>query len=996
MDYDREEHNSQQTRGRNVVGSCHKRNLDTSEEDVPKQQEPKRGRPRLELTDEQKKKKHNDSCKNYRLKRNAELLRLQDIGKTLLEIFGTSNPEILKVELRRLQKFANEFQEEFGSSSPKSLKVHNKVNTKHTIWSKCIKPKAVDKPCKTIIRGRVYFCKGRWCVHPTKCQETNTLQEILSKLGVPEEVLEGIRKGTPWEELGKVWQASKDKFPAQKEILQDKMEEDLSDGDFFMSYIDDLASYFRQCRPRYYSPSAAMNEPIEQETAEFSSFQQTEIKQETMCEKFEVTKEALEPSPTMVQAFIPGDLVWGNATRSLLMHYPQTSIMSPSPLGGQVHPHLQPPVPGQPQAQPSSPGLLPNPPMPPFPSPRGVNDPADSGWGNAAGSLLMHYPQTSIMSPSPVGGQVHPHLQPPGTGQPQAQPSSSGLLPNPPMPPVPSPRGVNDPVDSGWGNAAGSLLMHYPQTPIMRPSPIGGQVHPHLQPPVPSQPQAQPPSSGLLPNPPMSPFPSPRGVNDPIDSGWGNATGSLLMHYPQTSIMSPSPVGGQVHPHLQPPVLGQPQSQPSSSGLLPNPPMPPFPSPRGVNDPVDSGWGNAAGSLLMHYPQTSIMSPSPVGGQVDHHLQPSVLGQPQAQPSSSGLLPNPPMPPFPSPRGVNDPVDSSWENAAGSLLMHYPQTSIISPSPVGGQVQHHLQPPVPGQPQAQPPSSSLLPNPPMPPFPSLRGVNDLVDSGWGNAAEPLLMHYPQTSIMSPSPIGGQVHPHLQPPVLGQPQAQPPSSGLLPNPPMPPFPSLRGVNDPIDSGWGNVAGSLLMHYPQTSIMSPSPIEGQVHPHLQPPVLGQPQAQPPSSGLLPNPPMPPFPSPRGVNDPVDSGQPQAQPLSSGFLPNPPMPLFPSPRAVNDLVAPMLGLPSPRMNGPLSPMPNIPSLGMNGPLPLPTDYPNFLSPDPILSPSTELPPMTPSFPFSHFSQSGIFGPGPQLPLSPSLVFPLSPSGFSPPTVV
>ncbi|GKV15867.1 hypothetical protein SLEP1_g26609 [Rubroshorea leprosula] len=71
--------------------------------------------------------------------------------------------------------------------------------------------------------------------------------------------MKGIRKrkGTLSEELGKVWQTSK-------------------------------------CGPWYYGPSAAMNEPIEQETAEFSSFQQTEIKQETMCEKFEVTKEGLE------------------------------------------------------------------------------------------------------------------------------------------------------------------------------------------------------------------------------------------------------------------------------------------------------------------------------------------------------------------------------------------------------------------------------------------------------------------------------------------------------------------------------------------------------------------------------------------------------------------------------------------------------------------------------------------------------------------------------
>ncbi|GLT81252.1 hypothetical protein SLA2020_526460 [Shorea laevis] len=189
----------------------------------------------------------------------------------------------------------------------------------------------------------------------------------------------------------------------------------------------------------------------------------------------------------------------------------------------------------------------------------------------------------------------------------------------------------------------------------------------------------------------------------------------------------------------------------------------------------------------------------------------------------------------------------------------------------------------------------------------------------------------------------------------------------------PSPTMMQPFMPGDSVWGNAAESPLtayMRYLQTSILSPSPVGGQFQPHLQPPVPGQPQAQPPSSGLLPNPPMPPFPSPRGVNGPV---------------------------------APMPGLPSPRMNGPLPPMPNIPSPRMNGPallpsptsqflLPSPTGYPNFLSPYPILSPGTQFPPMTPSFPFSPFSQSGILGPGPQPPPSPGLVFPLSPSGFFP----
>ncbi|GKV10696.1 hypothetical protein SLEP1_g22024 [Rubroshorea leprosula] len=117
-------------------------------------------------------------------------------------------------------------------------------------------------------------------------------------------------------------------------------------------------------------------------------------------------------------------------------------------------------------------------------------------------------------------------------------------------------------------------------------------------------------------------------------------------------------------------------------------------------------------------------------------------------------------------------------------------------------------------------------------------------------------------------------------------------------------------------------SAYMRYLQAYIIDPSPVRGQVQPQPQPPVPYQSQTQPPSSGLLPNPPMPPFPSPSGVN------------------------------------------------GHLTPIPNILSPRMNGPafsqflLPSPTGFPNFLSPRSpylLLSPGVQFPSMTPRFPFS-----------------------------------
>ncbi|GLT45370.1 hypothetical protein SLA2020_192050 [Shorea laevis] len=97
MDHDREEHNPQETGGRNEKGHSPNKNQEISEGDVPKQKEPKRGRPCSELSEQQRREMHNTACRAYREKK--------------------------KVELRDLQDFINEFQEEFGGLRPKRLKV---------------------------------------------------------------------------------------------------------------------------------------------------------------------------------------------------------------------------------------------------------------------------------------------------------------------------------------------------------------------------------------------------------------------------------------------------------------------------------------------------------------------------------------------------------------------------------------------------------------------------------------------------------------------------------------------------------------------------------------------------------------------------------------------------------------------------------------------------------------------------------------------------------
>ena len=177
--------------------------------------------------------------------------------------------------------------------------------------------------------------------------------------------------------------------------------------------------------------------------------------------------------------------------------------------------------------------------------------------------------------------------------------------------------------------------------------------------------------------------------------------------------------------------------------------------------------------------------------------------------------------------------------------------------------------------------------------------------------------------------------------------------------------------PGDSAWPNTAESPItayMRYLQNSILDPSPRGNQ----------GQPQPHP-------------HPQPHPYPHPQPPGQPQAQP--PGLLPNPSMPPpFPSPRMTGPtLLPPVPNLPSPQVGGPaLLPSPTSQFL-----LQSPTGYFNLLSPRspyPLLSPGMQFPPMTPNFAFSPMAQSGILGPGPQLPPSPGLLFPLSPSGFFP----
>ncbi|OIV93010.1 hypothetical protein TanjilG_20672 [Lupinus angustifolius] len=248
-------------------------------------------------------------------------------------------------------------------------------------------------------------------------------------------------------------------------------------------------------------------------------------------------------------------------------------------------------------------------------------------------------------------------------------------------------------------------------------------------------------------------------------------------------------------------------------------------------------------------------------------------------------------------------------------------------------------------------------------------------------------HKPQSMRLQkirPPPLTPINRPHMpsQMPVYTAPPPIP-YNNAIPRPPAQfgqPSPTPLQPLTPGDL-WANTTESPIsayMRYLQNSMNEPSPWGNQVqpqpyphqhpqpHPHTQSQIPGNGQPQPPSSALLPNPPMPVFPSPR-YNGPIP-------PMNASY--HPPMPSLPSPQAIGP---------------PLLPSPTSQFL-----LPSPTGYMNLLSPRspyPLFSPGIQFPsPLTPKFPFSPIAQSGILGPGPQHPPSPGIMFPLSPSGFFP----
>lgn len=223
------------------------------------------------------------------------------------------------------------------------------------------------------------------------------------------------------------------------------------------------------------------------------------------------------------------------------------------------------------------------------------------------------------------------------------------------------------------------------------------------------------------------------------------------------------------------------------------------------------------------------------------------------------------------------------------------------------------------------------------------------------------------------------------------------------------PSPRGMQPSGhgDSGWMNPALSPISAYmqqlqscigggtpmasqPQMQPQFPGQYPGQFQMQSQGPVQAQPQPQPPLQPQFPGqaqaqaqaPVQPQFPGQVQAQPPVQPqfhGQAHGQSPSPGLLPNPSMP----------------PMPSPKMNGPaLLPSPTSQFL-----LPSPSGFFGLLSPTPrspspyaFLSPGTQYPPpLSPNFAFSSIGQSGILGPGPQPPLSPGSAFPLSPGFFA-----
>ncbi|EEF47178.1 protein HAIKU1 [Ricinus communis] len=159
----------------------------------------------------------------------------------------------------------------------------------------------------------------------------------------------------------------------------------------------------------------------------------------------------------------------------------------PPPLTPINRPHIPPPVP--------APAVAPPPPVPfnnnfarpgqfghPSPTMMPPMAPGDSAWANTAESPIsayMRYLQNSIMDPSPRGNQAQPslqQLQAQGPAYIHPQPPSSGLLPNPHMPALPSPR-LNGPVPHVTNLPSpqmnGPALLPSPTSQFLLPSPTG-------------------------------------------------------------------------------------------------------------------------------------------------------------------------------------------------------------------------------------------------------------------------------------------------------------------------------------------------------------------------------------------------------------------------------------------------------------------------------------------------------------------------------------------
>lgn len=205
----------------------------------------------------------------------------------------------------------------------------------------------------------------------------------------------------------------------------------------------------------------------------------------------------------------------------------------PPPLTPINRPHIPPPIPAPPVASPPVPfnnGFVrPGQFGQPAPTMMPSMAPGESAWSNTAESPIsayMRYLQNSIMDPSPRANLAQPPLQQPqaqGPGQFQHQPPSSGLLPNPHVPALPSPR-LNGPVPPMPSVPSpqmyGAAVLPSPTSQFLLPSPTGYMnllsprspyplFSPGIQFPSPLTPNfALPTQSGILgpgPQPPPSP-----------------------------------------------------------------------------------------------------------------------------------------------------------------------------------------------------------------------------------------------------------------------------------------------------------------------------------------------------------------------------------------------------------------------------------------------------------------------------------------------------------